>query len=50
MKKIETKDPSKVVIVPKPPQNPTQKSETVEPEKTQTESEEEKPAEAKREE
>ena len=41
MKKIETKDPSKVVIVPKPPQNPTQKSETVEPEKTQTESDKE---------
>lgn len=50
MKKIETKDPSKVVIVPKPPQNPTQKSETVDPEKTETAPEEEKPEEKKAEE
>ena len=43
MKPIEPKNPSKVIIVPHP-QNPTQKSETVNPEEVKTESDQKEEA------
>lgn len=42
MKPIEKKDQGKVVIIPNPPQNPTQKSETADQEKTGSDKEEAK--------
>ena len=38
MKKIQKENPGKVVIIPQPPQNPNQKSETAAPEEEKTES------------
>lgn len=46
MKKIETKNPGKVVIIPQPPQNPTQKSETAAPEEVKPESDKKEVAKA----